>query len=128
MYVCNKHIYAYTYLLIYSYTHPLIHSYTHTLIHSYTHALIHSYTHTLVHSYTHTLIHSYHTVRHLEYPVSDKEVERNNRVYRFQGNRNPFIDHPEWVYGIWGLECGDIEQHEHNNDDVMDDSSIHEEL
>lgn len=35
-------------------------------------------------------------------PVSQKEIDRNNAVYVYQGNRNPFIDHPEWVTEIWG--------------------------
>lgn len=40
---------------------------------------------------------------HEQDPVSDKEVARNNVIYStFQGNRNPFIDHPEWVRQIWG--------------------------
>lgn len=30
-------------------------------------------------------------------PVSEKEIARNELVYEIQGNRNPFIDHPEWV-------------------------------
>lgn len=34
---------------------------------------------------------------HLEDPVSDKEINRNDAVYELQGNRNPFIDHPEFV-------------------------------
>jgi len=34
-------------------------------------------------------------------PVSQREIDRNNAVYNFQGNRNPFIDHPEWVNEIW---------------------------
>lgn len=34
-------------------------------------------------------------------PVSQKEIDRNNAVYTFQGNRNPFIDHPEWISKIW---------------------------
>ncbi|WP_300672223.1 endonuclease [Soonwooa sp.] len=34
-------------------------------------------------------------------PVSQKEIERNNYVYQIQKNRNPFIDHPEWVNSIW---------------------------
>ena len=40
---------------------------------------------------------------HEEDPVSDKETDRNNAVYAIQGNRNPFIDHPEYVYNIWGV-------------------------
>ena len=39
---------------------------------------------------------------HLEDPVSLKEKDRNNAVYNIQGNRNPFIDHPEYVKIIWG--------------------------
>lgn len=35
-------------------------------------------------------------------PVSDKEISRNNAVYAAQNNRNPYIDHPEWVTTIWG--------------------------
>ncbi|HBX52424.1 MAG: hypothetical protein A2275_07800 [Bacteroidetes bacterium RIFOXYA12_FULL_35_11] len=34
--------------------------------------------------------------------VSQKEINRNNVVYGKQHNRNPFIDHPEWVNAIWG--------------------------
>ena len=36
-----------------------------------------------------------------EDPVSDKEIARNNAVYGFQNNRNPFIDHPEYARMIW---------------------------
>ncbi|HLA55185.1 MAG TPA: endonuclease [Flavobacterium sp.] len=39
---------------------------------------------------------------HLADPVSAKEIARNNAVYNIQGNRNPFIDHPEYVTSIWG--------------------------
>jgi len=34
---------------------------------------------------------------HAADPVSLKELERNEAVYGFQDNRNPFIDHPEWA-------------------------------
>lgn len=34
-------------------------------------------------------------------PVSQKEIDRNNYVYTIQNNRNPFIDHPEWINLIW---------------------------
>ncbi|MFZ4549496.1 MAG: endonuclease [Bacteroidales bacterium] len=34
-------------------------------------------------------------------PVSQKEINRNNAVYTIQGNRNPFIDHPEYVTMVW---------------------------
>ena len=34
-------------------------------------------------------------------PVSQKEIDRNNAVFSVQKNRNPFVDHPEWVNAIW---------------------------
>ena len=34
-------------------------------------------------------------------PVSQKEIDRNNAIFARQKNRNPFIDHPEWVAMIW---------------------------
>ena len=34
-------------------------------------------------------------------PVSAKEIARNNAVFAHQGNRNPFIDHPEYACMIW---------------------------
>lgn len=34
-------------------------------------------------------------------PVSAKEINRNNRVYAIQGNRNPFVDYPEMLTYIW---------------------------
>lgn len=34
-------------------------------------------------------------------PVSEREINRNNIAYEFQGNRNPFIDNQEWVNEIW---------------------------
>ena len=38
-------------------------------------------------------------------PVSQKELDRNNNVYDIQNNRNPFIDHPEYICLIWGSNC-----------------------
>ncbi|MFS0688634.1 endonuclease [Sporosarcina sp. 179-K 8C2 HS] len=34
-------------------------------------------------------------------PVDAFEMNRNNVIEQIQGNRNPFIDHPEWVRSIW---------------------------
>jgi endonuclease I len=52
---------------------------------------------------------------HNQDPVSQKEIDRNNVIYaqlitdgasqKKQGNRNPFIDHPEYVAAIWGNAC-----------------------
>ena len=42
---------------------------------------------------------------HHEDPVSQKEIDRNNAIYQIQGNRNPFIDHPEYVCLIWEDTC-----------------------
>ena len=39
-------------------------------------------------------------------PVSEKEIKRNDAVYAIQGNRNPFIDHPELAELIWGTMQG----------------------
>ncbi|MGL6159490.1 endonuclease [Microbulbifer sp.] len=35
-------------------------------------------------------------------PVSQWELDRNAAAQEFQGNRNPFVDHPEYVESIWG--------------------------
>ena len=38
-------------------------------------------------------------------PVSQKEIDRNNAIYyQHQGNRNPFVDHPEFVTAIWAVQ------------------------
>jgi|GEM_PF-2126847 len=42
---------------------------------------------------------------HSQDPVSAEEQFRNDVVYRWQGNRNPFIDHPEYAVAIWGQSC-----------------------
>ena len=38
---------------------------------------------------------------HTQDPVSQREIDRNNAVFARQNNRNPFIDHPEYVAMIW---------------------------
>ncbi|RXP57043.1 T9SS C-terminal target domain-containing protein [Lutibacter sp. HS1-25] len=38
---------------------------------------------------------------HTNDPVSTREIDRNNAAYAYQGNRNPYIDHPEYVNVIW---------------------------
>ncbi len=51
---------------------------------------------------------------HFQDPPSDFERRRNHLIYSaadnptyFQGNRNPFIDHPELVWAIWGTGPND---------------------
>ena len=39
---------------------------------------------------------------HRQDPVSAKEIARNDAVYSYQHNRNPFIDNPDMVEHIWG--------------------------
>jgi endonuclease I len=39
---------------------------------------------------------------HLNDPVSQKELDRNNAIFMHQDNRNPFIDHPAYILSIWG--------------------------
>jgi len=34
-------------------------------------------------------------------PVSRKEHDRNDSIYKIQHNRNPFIDKPQWVDSVW---------------------------
>jgi endonuclease I len=46
---------------------------------------------------------------HLEDPVDEWELERNESIYQIQGNRNPFIDHPELVELIWGTADNPVE-------------------
>lgn len=41
---------------------------------------------------------------HTQDPVSQKEIDRNNKVYQIQHNRNPYVDHPEWVRKVWDPE------------------------
>ena len=40
-----------------------------------------------------------------EDPPDAKERNRNTVIQSFQGNRNPFIDHPEWVECIFAGAC-----------------------
>ncbi len=37
-------------------------------------------------------------------PVAEVELARNEAAYDIQGNRNPFVDHPEYADAIWGDE------------------------
>lgn len=37
-------------------------------------------------------------------PVDELELARNEAAFEIQGNRNPFVDHPEYAELIWGDE------------------------
>jgi hypothetical protein len=39
---------------------------------------------------------------HIDDPVDDFERNRNDVIYGYQNNRNPFIDYPEFVGMIFG--------------------------
>lgn len=48
---------------------------------------------------------------HIDDPVDDFEVNRNDVIYSYQSNRNPFIDYPHLVAEIYGtveLSSGEI--------------------
>lgn len=45
---------------------------------------------------------------HRQDPVSQKELDRNEAIYKIQGNRNPYIDHPELAEYIWGNMKGTV--------------------
>lgn len=46
---------------------------------------------------------------HAADPVSPAEISRNNATYEYQKNKNPFIDHPEFVELIWGSQVVDTQ-------------------
>ena len=45
---------------------------------------------------------------HREDPVDDFEMNRNNVIYTWQNNRNPFIDYPQLAEYIWGNQQGQV--------------------
>lgn len=51
---------------------------------------------------------------HYEDPVSETEIKRNEVVYTYQGNRNPYIDHPEFVYYLYEDESKELGVTENN--------------
>lgn len=59
-----------------------------------------------------------------EDPVSQREIDRNNATYQFQGNRNPFIDHPEYAQLIWGNPSGGNGGNGNNDPDSLANHSI----
>ncbi|NUY79407.1 endonuclease [Flavobacterium sp. MAH-1] len=57
---------------------------------------------------------------HQQDPVSAREIARNNAIYAYQNNRNPFIDHPEYACMIWSAACA-----LGNEEFAMDKISVH---
>lgn len=54
---------------------------------------------------------------HIMDPVSQREKDINDLIYyTHQGNRNPYIDHPEFVQQIWGgdMAVNDFDYHQPN--------------
>ncbi|MGX5201822.1 endonuclease [Aliikangiella sp. IMCC44632] len=45
---------------------------------------------------------------HLDDPVDDMERRRNDIIFAHQGNRNPFIDHPEYVVCVFANDCSGL--------------------
>jgi endonuclease I len=45
---------------------------------------------------------------HLDDPVSSIEIAKNNAIYNYQGNRNPYIDNPSYVCAIWSAQCATV--------------------
>jgi len=65
---------------------------------------------------------------HVMDPVSQREQDINDLIYyNHQGNRNPYIDHPEFVQIIWGsgMDVNDID-YQKRNDVLVYNSSKNE--
>ena len=55
---------------------------------------------------------------HRNDPPDDFEKHRNNVVYEWQFNRNPFIDMPDLVEYLWGNKQGDVWENSLDTDKV----------
>lgn len=56
---------------------------------------------------------------HLDDPVSIFEITRNNAIYIRQNNRNPFIDHPEYICQIYPSQCAALSAQKFLADDSI---------
>ncbi|MDO6618240.1 endonuclease [Shewanella sp. 6_MG-2023] len=56
---------------------------------------------------------------HHQDPVDDADVQRNDAIYTYQGNRNPYVDYPEWVQAVYGEQCDDPLQPELDVDVII---------
>lgn len=48
---------------------------------------------------------------HCQYDITERERNRNEGAEYLQGNRKPFIDHPEYAIRIWGDMSSNIESY-----------------
>lgn len=68
-----------------------------TQVDSWSHAMLNGTESQVYEDWFITLLVKWHT----NDPVNQREIDRNNGAYTYQGNRNPYIDHPEYVNLIW---------------------------
>ena len=61
---------------------------------------------------------------HFAYTPNEYEMNRNNGAEYLQGNRNPFVDHPEYVAMIWSNFNSNITNICNNNSDVYSDWEV----
>ena len=59
-----------------------------------------------------------------EDPVSEFEIRRNNVVYSYQNNRNPFIDNPEYLYYLYPQESEAYGVNLYNLADYVNGSAV----
>ena len=52
-------------------------------------------------------------------PSDDFEMNRNNYIYTWQVNRNPFIDYPDLANYIWGAKVGQVWHSNLSNNDFI---------
>lgn len=60
-------------------------------------------------------------------PVDEAEIQRNEDIYKQQGNRNPFIDYPALADYIWGSKIDDsfvLSDHKANEGESKDFQTI----
>lgn len=57
-------------------------------------------------------------------PRDDFEMRRNNVIYEWQVNRNPFIDYPDLADYIWGIHAGEPWFSNLSNIDVSKDALV----
>ena len=53
---------------------------------------------------------------HQQDPVDEFEIQHHDTVSQYQENRNPFIDHPEWIACVFGGECPVLQMNAGMND------------